>query len=60
VDTRRAAGVSGAVRRRLDSILKGVAGQVDGLLGDDPVSAPAAADDEDDGNNGIAGVPAPE
>ena len=43
----------------LDSILMGVAGQVGGLLWDDPENDPAAADDEDDGDNGTAGVPAP-
>ena len=42
----------------LDSILKGVAGQVGGLLWDDPESAPVADDDED-GNGGTAGVLAP-
>ena len=41
----------------LDSILKGVAGQVGGLLWDAPESAPAAADDHDD--EGTAGVLAP-
>ncbi len=43
----------------LDSILKGVAGQVGGLLWDAPESDPAAADDEDDDGDGTAGVPAP-
>jgi hypothetical protein len=38
----------------LDSILKGVAGQVGGLLWDDPESHPAAANDED-GDDGTAG-----
>jgi len=40
----------------LDSILKGVAGQVGGLLWDDPESDPATAndEDEDDSNDGTA------
>ena len=41
----------------LDSILKGVAGQVGGLLWDAPESDPAAADDDD--GEGTAGVLAP-
>jgi hypothetical protein len=41
----------------LDSILKGVAGQVGGLLWDTPESDPAAADDDD--GEGTAGVLAP-
>ena len=39
----------------LDSILKGVAGQVGGLLWDDPESDPA----DDDGEDGAAGCLAP-
>jgi hypothetical protein len=42
-----------------DSILKGVAGQVGGLLWDVPESDPSAADDQDDGDNGTARMPAP-
>lgn len=42
----------------LDSILKGVAGQVGGLLWDDPESNPAADNDED-GDDGTAGVLVP-
>jgi integrase len=43
----------------LDSILKGVAGQVGGLLwDDDPESGPADDEDRDDGDDGAAGVPA--
>jgi hypothetical protein len=42
----------------LDSILKGVAGQVGGLLWDDPESDPATAnhedEDEDDSDDGTA------
>ena len=38
----------------LDSILKGMAGQVGGLLWDAPERAPAAADDDD--GDGTAGV----
>jgi hypothetical protein len=53
---RRPRGAAGAA---LDSILKGVAGQVGGLLWDGPESDPTAADDEDDGDNGTAGVAAP-
>jgi hypothetical protein len=41
----------------LDSILKGVAGQVGGLLWDAPESDPAGADDDD--GEGTAGVLAP-
>jgi hypothetical protein len=41
----------------LDSILKGVAGQVGGLLWDAPESDPAAADDDD--GEGTVGVLAP-
>ena len=52
-----AAGHGGAQRSRLDSILKGVAGQVGGLLWDAPESDPAAADDDD--GEGTAGVLAP-
>ena len=37
----------------LDSILKGVAGQVGGLLWDDPESDPAADDDDDEGTAGV-------
>jgi hypothetical protein len=42
--------------RRLYSILKGVAGQVGGLLWDDPESDPATANDEneDDSDDGTA------
>ena len=43
--------------RRLDSILKGVAGQVGGLLWYASESAPAAADDDD--GEGTPGVLAP-
>jgi hypothetical protein len=49
------AGRGGAQRSRLDSILKGVAGQVGGLLWDDLESDPAAVDDED-GDDGTAGA----
>jgi hypothetical protein len=44
-------------RRRLDSILKGVAGQVGGLLWDATESDGAAADDDD--GEGTPGVLAP-
>jgi hypothetical protein len=40
----------------LDSILKGVAGQVGGLLWDDPESDPADGGDRADGDDGAAGV----
>jgi integrase len=43
----------------LDSILKGVAGQVGGLLWDAPESDPAASNDEDDSDDGTARMPAP-
>jgi integrase len=43
----------------LDSILKGVAGQVGGLLWDEPERDPAADDDEDDGGDGTAGALVP-
>jgi hypothetical protein len=40
---------SSAQRSRLDSILKGVAGQVGGLLWENPESGPATVDAGDEG-----------
>jgi hypothetical protein len=43
----------------LDSILKGVAGQVGGLLWDDRDSDPADDGEDEDGEDGAAGVLVP-